>query len=281
MRKKKFWKKSGRSRTIGTVLGGVALLSMLASCATGNFGSTDTTLVAPQETAQVEPIEGDEAIVIAITDGDTIETDLGVVRLIGIDTPELGQCGFEESSARLAVLIPVASTVTLVLPEGQNDRDKHDRLLRYVHAKNGLDAGTIQLVSGYAVARYDSRDGYPEHPREAEYQAAQKASFSAEGVVVTPKCAAQAEQAAAEQAEAERVAAEQAAAAQLAAEQAASSAESWWTQYPSCSQLKKNGNGHPTGPFNVNDPAEVDIYNHFQYGTSYRGDGDGDGWACE
>lgn len=28
-------------------------------------------------------------------------------------------------------------------------------------------------------------------------------------------------------------------------------------------------------------PAQTEIYNHFQYGTSYRGDGDGDGWACE
>ena len=28
-------------------------------------------------------------------------------------------------------------------------------------------------------------------------------------------------------------------------------------------------------------PAEVDIYDWFQYGTGHRGDGDGDGLACE
>ena len=57
--------------------------------------------------------------------------------------------------------------------------------------------------------------------------------------------------------------------------------ETWWLQYPSCSKLKKNTVGDPKGPFSVDDPAEVDIYNWFQYGTGHSGDGDGDGLACE
>ena len=38
-----------------------------------------------------EEYEFEEAIVIRVIDGDTIETDLGTVRLLGINTPEKGK----------------------------------------------------------------------------------------------------------------------------------------------------------------------------------------------
>lgn len=61
----------------------------------------------------------------------------------------------------------------------------------------------------------------------------------------------------------------------------AASGEEWWFEFGSCSQLKKRGVGHPTGPFNRDDPAEAAIYDWFAHGTGHRGDGDGDGLACE
>ena len=49
-----------------------------------------------------------------VVDGDTINmSDGSTVRLIGIDTPERGQCGFEEASAVLAQLI-TGQSITLV-----------------------------------------------------------------------------------------------------------------------------------------------------------------------
>jgi endonuclease YncB( thermonuclease family) len=54
---------------------------------------------APVETAEPEP-QGDEFIVTYIEDGDTIEVNTGErVRLIGIDTLEEGECGFEGLAA--------------------------------------------------------------------------------------------------------------------------------------------------------------------------------------
>jgi hypothetical protein len=53
---------------------------------------------------------------------------------------------------------------------GTDDRDRYGRLLRYVEIADGtVDVGAHLLVDGVAVARYDSRDGYGHHDREATY----------------------------------------------------------------------------------------------------------------
>jgi endonuclease YncB( thermonuclease family) len=51
---------------------------------------------------------------------------------------------------------------------GTDDRDRNGRLLRYVDI-GGVDAGRILIEEGFAIARYDSRDDYPEHDRESDY----------------------------------------------------------------------------------------------------------------
>lgn len=48
--------------------------------------------------------------------------------------------------------------------------------------------GSAVLGAGLAVARYDSTDGYPAHPRESDYRAAQTATLPADGSVVTADC---------------------------------------------------------------------------------------------
>ena len=54
--------------------------------------------------------------------------------------------------------------------DGRDDRDRYGRLLRYVDA-GAADTGREMIGGGLAVARYDSRDGYGRHPREADYVA--------------------------------------------------------------------------------------------------------------
>lgn len=85
--------------------------------------------------------------------------------------------------------------------------------------------------------------------------------------------------AASDAAEQARLAAEQQAA-QKAANQLPA-VDEWWKQYTSCTKLKKNPNGHPTGPFSRDNPAEAAIYDWFADGTGNNGDGEGDGLACE
>lgn len=227
------------------------------------FHDTDAGSVPP-----ADPVD-DSVRFIRVIDGDTIETSEGRVRIIGIDTPERGVCGYEEASMAVGRFLFPGDPVTLARPEGQRDVDAYGRLLRYVITEHGTDIGLMQLVAGNAVARYDSTDGYPAHPKEAEYHAAQIATLSPDGSVLTPNCATLTPP---------RPGAEQAPSASTAD---TADDDPWWTQYSSCSRLKNNSGGHPKGPFNVNDPAEVEIYNWFQYGTGHSGDGDGDGLACE
>lgn len=105
-------------------------------------------------------------------DGDTFVVDGGTfteeVRMIGIDTPEIGQCGYEEAQRYLRDRI-VRLDVTLV-PGATTDRDNYDRLLRYVQV-DGSDVGLELIYEGLAHARYDSRSGKP-HPREELYRTA-------------------------------------------------------------------------------------------------------------
>lgn len=119
---------------------------------------------APTSTGSDEALSG---VVTEVVDGDTLVVDgVGTVRVIGIDTPERGHCGFDEATQAMASLV-LGRTVLLV-PGAQDQRDRYDRLLRYVEVE-GQDAGLEVVRRGLAVARYDSRDGYGRHAREDRY----------------------------------------------------------------------------------------------------------------
>lgn len=252
-----------RVTTLGAV--GLALVVMiaLAGCApdaatTEQLPTTDPSAIAVQSAEPEASVTPSEAIApvtfVSVIDGDTIETSVGTVRIIGIDTPERGECGDNQASAAISAVVAAGEEVTLELPAGQNDQDQHGRLIRYVTTATGVDLGLLQLQSGNAVARYDSRDGYPQHPREENYHASQLATMGADGLVVTVDCQALA---------------------------LAPVVETWWTQYSSCTKLKRNDVGHPIGPFNRDDPSQSEAYQWFAVGTGNNGDGDNDGLACE
>lgn len=123
--------------------------------------------------------------VTKVVDGDTVDfrhrTENVTVRLGGIDAPETGTCGAKEATAHLAQLLTQADSITLdTTGAGRDDKDKYGRLIRYVSLHGGqvgeADAGYQLIRDGYAIARYDSRDGYGEHTQEAYYIAADRAS---------------------------------------------------------------------------------------------------------
>jgi endonuclease YncB( thermonuclease family) len=130
----------------------------------------------PKPAPRPEPVPAPQPrthLVTRVVDGDTLELGSGeTVRLVGIDTPEVGECGYDRATAALARLVS-GEQVRLVRSDG--DRDHYGRLLRYVDL-GGTDAGLRQIRNGLAIARYDSRDGYGFHPREPRYIAADTAS---------------------------------------------------------------------------------------------------------
>jgi endonuclease YncB( thermonuclease family) len=126
-----------------------------------------------------EPLPEPEGIVTTgvvtkVVDGDTIDVDGVRVRIIGIDTPERGECGYDLATEAMAALVD-GRTVTLTSVYGKDDTDRYGRLLRYVD-RGTTDAGLSMINEGLAIARYDSRDGYGAHPREERYIAADDAT---------------------------------------------------------------------------------------------------------
>jgi micrococcal nuclease len=111
------------------------------------------------------------AVVTLVIDGDAIVIDSSEhVRLIGIDIPERGDCGYDEATANMRSM--VYGKAVILTAGARDDVDGYGRLLRYVDLRDGTDTGLAQISAGLAVARYDSRDGYGHHPREQQYVAA-------------------------------------------------------------------------------------------------------------
>jgi endonuclease YncB( thermonuclease family) len=154
-----------RARTHWVVRGAAVALGLgaLAGCTTAPTAGEDEQPPGHLETARVG----------SVTDGDTLRLANGDrVRLVGIDAPEAGQCGSTRAT-RLLTELTLGKEVTLPAPV--DDQDRYGRLLRYVDV-GSVDAGLRMITSGLAVARYDSRDGYDPHPREAQYVRADRRS---------------------------------------------------------------------------------------------------------
>ena len=118
------------------------------------------------------------AVVTHVVDGDTVVIASGEhVRLIGVDTPERDTCGYEAATRAMRRMVE-DRTVALVNPDSVQDVDGYGRLLRFVDVGD-RDAGLVQIRSGLGTARYDSRDGYDEHPREAQYHQADRENVGA------------------------------------------------------------------------------------------------------
>lgn len=141
---------------------GLAAAAMLALTAGGIKAALPGAQTGP------EPAEGktSQVRVTAVVDGDTIRVEtlggrqLGRVRLLGIDAPEVdnppepAECYAEEATGLLERLAPVGRTVELVTDAAQPNRDRYDRLLRYVD-HDDVDVARELLASG-AARRYEA-----------------------------------------------------------------------------------------------------------------------------
>ncbi|HSX41116.1 MAG TPA: thermonuclease family protein [Candidatus Saccharimonadales bacterium] len=96
-----------------------------------------------------------------VTDGDTIEVNLAgkneIVRLIGIDTPEEKdprkpvQC-YALAAAQHMQQLAGDKSVRLEADPDTSDRDKYNRLLRYVYLSDGTFVNQAQVQQGYGFA---------------------------------------------------------------------------------------------------------------------------------
>jgi micrococcal nuclease len=135
---------------------------MLLGCAEGPGGGAGATVADAQA----------EAAVTRIVDGDTLDVvvagDEETVRLIGINSPEDGECLADVATDRLAELVEGRD---VRLERDVSDRDQFGRLLRYVW----LDEVFVneQLVrEGMAVARRYP----PDVSRAEELEAAEESA---------------------------------------------------------------------------------------------------------
>lgn len=107
-----------------------------------------------KEEAEVHATDGRTtvALVTYAIDGDTIEIEGGErVRLLGIDTPEHGECYFAESTEYTRRYV-VGKRVRLV--SDATDRDKYGRLLRHVfvdEAGEDRHVNALLVAEGYAA----------------------------------------------------------------------------------------------------------------------------------
>jgi len=98
---------------------------------------------------------GSSVVVASITDGDTLALTNGQrVRLLQIDTPELGTGECYSRAARTALLrrVPVGSRVRLEADPALDRVDRYGRILRYV--RRGTMNVNLALVRAGAAAPY-------------------------------------------------------------------------------------------------------------------------------
>lgn len=114
-----------------------------------------------------------------IIDGDTIEVEIDgekeKVRLIGInaaelnDDRELNRCFAEQSKQELTRLLD-EHEFYLVPDETQDNRDRYNRLLRYIILDNGENVNQLMIAGGYAYEyTYDVA-----YIHQAEFKQAQR-----------------------------------------------------------------------------------------------------------
>lgn len=157
---------------IGLGVGAFLLVGLIGADLQTNNSEVKTDVAAPVETEVPETYQ-----VVAVVDGDTIKVDYHgkttSVRLIGVNTPETVdprkdvECFGEEASQFLRSLLE-GKAVRLEPDISQSDRDKYDRLLRYIYL-DGEDVSLTIIQNGYG---YEYTYNVP-YQKQARYRAAQ------------------------------------------------------------------------------------------------------------
>ncbi len=147
------------------------LLLAITSLAAESVTSAPTPSRAPHAVDRV--IDGDTIVVTMKLDDTSVQER---VRIIGIDSPEVGQPGADVATAWLSDLLAGEDVyLDWEKENGKPTRDRYGRLLAYVlRAPDGMDVGFEEVREGLAHA-YDTYT----HRRQQEYDAAQESARAA------------------------------------------------------------------------------------------------------
>jgi len=152
---------------VRAALAGIVLMAAVA-CASGDDSAPDDPVV-PTDPGSVPPFtapttdptapggpvtSGERATVTEVVDGDTLEVRLAGgrverLRLVGINTPEDGECLAHEAARRLEALV---GDRRVQLMRDVSERDQYDRLLRHVLVE-GRSVGEVLVAEGLAFSR--------------------------------------------------------------------------------------------------------------------------------
>lgn len=156
--------------------------------AAGSLRTTPTTvlpsLIPSVSVTETQVLAESDALlfpVVKVADGDTITVLMNnkreTIRLIGINTPETVdprkkvECFGQEASLHAKQLLTNAS-VRLESDPTQSERDRYNRLLRYVYLEDGRFFNQLMIREGYAYEyTYGSVYKYQEEFKTAEQQA--------------------------------------------------------------------------------------------------------------
>ncbi|MGC2239723.1 MAG: lamin tail domain-containing protein [Acidimicrobiia bacterium] len=152
----------------------LVLGSVLAACA-GPVPATTTAEIAPEDsvTTTTRPgavttvttatsttdlpttiTSGEQAKVVSVTDGDTIRVDHEggnneAVRLIGINSPEIGECFATKATVALTSLVGGGD---VIMVRDVSDRDQYGRLLRYLYLIDGTFVNEELVRQGFGLS---------------------------------------------------------------------------------------------------------------------------------
>lgn len=138
---------------------------------------TTITEVSPaQNPEKAPPLEFFD--VVSVTDGDTLKVNINgqieTLRLIGIDTPETVdprtpvQCFGKEASDKAKKTLD-GKKVRVEADDSQGERDKYNRLLRYLYLEDGTFFNKMMIEDGYA---HEYTYGAP-YKHQEDFKAAQ------------------------------------------------------------------------------------------------------------
>ena len=118
-------------------------------------------------------VSADTYAVTRVIDGDTLETSIGTVRLLGVDAPELGECFYEEAKSELS-LLALGELVRLESDPLNEDRDEYGRFLRYIYLEDGIlvngdliEQGFAEYLSWFPIQKSDTFAELETEAREA------------------------------------------------------------------------------------------------------------------
>lgn len=177
----RIFKKYATRKKLSLIFGGAIVLFFILIGATAPKTTTTTPKPSLTATGEIKQTPTELYQVVSVTDGDTLKVSINgnteTIRLIGMDTPETVdprktvQCFGKEASNRAKEMLE-GKKVRIESDVTQGDKDKYDRLLRYIYLEDGTFFNKYMISEGYAHEyTYNTPYKYQEEFKKAEKDA--------------------------------------------------------------------------------------------------------------